>query len=107
MFLGRAACCRSAGVAAVPGPGRGCAVVLPAASCPREGCAWRRAGEHAVDLRHGVRARSNIILFLAFWGSYNKFKSWESVHDPAWTSWAVNLALGSAFALLSAVVYLL
>lgn len=31
----------------------------------------------------------------------------ESVHDPAWTSWAVNLALGSTFALLSAVVYLL
>ena len=29
------------------------------------------------------------------------------MHDPAWTSWAVNLDLGSAFALLSAVVYLL
>lgn len=64
-----------------------------------------RRGAHSGSQAWGQGLKQHFFFF-AFWG-YNKFKKWESVHNPAWTSWAGNLALGRAFALLSAVVYLL
>lgn len=47
------------------------------------------------------------LFFLSVLGELQQIEVCESVHNPAWSDWAVSLALGTLFALLPVVVHLL
>lgn len=59
-----------------------------------------------MDLRLRVRTSARFSL-ISILGELQQLQECERVHNPAWTGWAVSLALGTLFALLSVVVHLL
>lgn len=80
-----------------------CVMAMLRWSCARAGLC---AGENPLDLRLRVGPQQDLF-FLSVLGELQQIEVCESVHNPAWSDWAVSLALGTLFALFPVVVHLL